>query len=534
MTSLRSVLSRADTAVLQGLLGQSTVRLLSALGGGAVTPGKLTEILLALRSPAELILDAGARATITELLRPEEAEQLVRVAGLAVGGDAFDTLGAVRLTRRSSTLPLWFQYFGVESLPDEARSRSAPTLEIPPQAGLFPHQRNAIRRIDTALRQRRRRVVLHMPTGSGKTRVAMNVVASHLRVVEPTRVFWLCASEELCEQAVEEFSAVWANLGNRSLSIDRYWGANKPDLSAHSDGLVVGSFAKCYAAAIASASTLAFLGDTTTLVVVDEAHQAIAPTYRQVIESLLSRNHATGLLGLTATPGRTWNDPAADRELADFFDHTRVTLQVDGYENPVEYLITEGYLARPHFRPLQTPGPAMTPAERARLMAEFEIPAFMLERLASDDVRNLLIVKEIEGLVADHARILAFSPTVEHARMLAAVLRVRGHEAHCVTSETPSHERQFRIHWYRQRTDEPRILTNFGVLTTGFDAPQTSAALIARPTKSLVLYSQMVGRATRGTRAGGNATAEIVTVIDTGLPGFGDMSAAFTNWEDIW
>jgi superfamily II DNA or RNA helicase len=78
------------------------------------------------------------------------------------------------------------------------------------------------------------------------------------------------------------------------------------------------------------------------------------------------------------------------------------------------------------------------------------------------------------------------------------------------------------------------VLCNYGVLTAGFDAPQTSAAIIARPTKSLVLYSQMVGRATRGPRAGGHSDAEIVTVVDTTLPGFGEMIDAFRNWEDVW
>ena len=75
---------------------------------------------------------------------------------------------------------------------------------------------------------------------------------------------------------------------------------------------------------------------------------------------------------------------------------------------------------------------------------------------------------------------------------------------------------------------------NFGVLTTGFDAPAASAALIARPTKSLVLYSQMVGRVIRGPKAGGTDRCEVVTVVDTTLPGFGDVAEAFTNWEDVW
>ena len=72
------------------------------------------------------------------------------------------------------------------------------------------------------------------------------------------------------------------------------------------------------------------------------------------------------------------------------------------------------------------------------------------------------------------------------------------------------------------------------MLTTGFDAPRTSAALIARPTLSLVLYSQMVGRAMRGKAAGGNSVCEIVTVVDTSLKGFDSVTDAFSNWEDVW
>ena len=68
----------------------------------------------------------------------------------------------------------------------------------------------------------------------------------------------------------------------------------------------------------------------------------------------------------------------------------------------------------------------------------------------------------------------------------------------------------------------------------GFDAPKTSAAVIARPTKSLVLYSQMAGRALRGPRAGGNVEADIITVIDTKLPGFSNQAEMFFNWEDVW
>jgi superfamily II DNA or RNA helicase len=133
-----------------------------------------------------------------------------------------------------------------------------------------------------------------------------------------------------------------------------------------------------------------------------------------------------------------------------------------------------------------------------------------------------------------HDRILFFGTTVAHAEVMATVLQARGHRAAVITGETDGSERKRRIRTFKQSGGEPMLLCNYGVLTTGFDAPNTSAAMIARPTQSLVLYSQMVGRAIRGTKAGGNKTAEIVTVVDESLPGFDSVANAFKNWEDVW
>ena len=113
-------------------------------------------------------------------------------------------------------------------------------------------------------------------------------------------------------------------------------------------------------------------------------------------------------------------------------------------------------------------------------------------------------------------------------------MRLRGFNADAITGDTPKLERESLIQGFKDDCSQTKILCNYGVLTTGFDAPKISATVIARPTKSLVLYSQMVGRAIRGVKAGGNATAEIVTVVDSQLPGFGSVASAFHNWEDVW
>ena len=267
----------------------------------------------------------------------------------------------------------------------------------------------------------------------------------------------------------------------------------------------------------------------------DEAHSAVAETYSILLDALVIQRRATALLGLTATPGRSWLDMDADEKLAKFFEHQKVTLSVAGYASPIDYLVNEEYLAQADFQSLLHDGTTeLTPADLREIESSLEIPRSILRKLAEDDQRNLRIYVEIERLAKQHKRILVFAATVEHSDLLAAVLRTRDYDARSVTSKGSSTERKIAIQRYKQKTDNVRILCNFGVLTTGFDAPQTSAAVIARPTKSLVLYSQMVGRAIRGRKAGGNNSAEIVTIVDRQLPGFRSVAEAFTHWEDVW
>jgi superfamily II DNA or RNA helicase len=239
------------------------------------------------------------------------------------------------------------------------------------------------------------------------------------------------------------------------------------------------------------------------------------------------------LLGLSATPGRTWDDLDEDEKLSNFFGRKKITLKTPG-SDPVTYLIDQGYLARPNFVSLPYSGTELSQRELGELAEQLDVSPALLRRVANDDARNLIVIRSVEALLGRHSRILVFAATVEHAESLAVILTARGHDATSITGTTPTAERQIRIQDYLSDSPGSKVLINFGVLTTGFDAPRTSAAVIARPTKSLVLYSQMVGRATRGPRAGGNKEAEIHTVVDLALPGFGEMSEAFFNWEDVW
>jgi DNA repair protein RadD len=534
MQQFDTVFARASVGDLQNLLGAPALKLINLLEPRSTSMRALRDVVIGLYGYDGLLLNPRSRELVLDLLPASDAEQLAR---MLTGKDEKNPYAALRTVtfrsqRQKQTL---FEFFGVASSTPEVIQEQPDYEYIEPGYPLFSHQLSAARSIAECLNTHPYRVLLHMPTGAGKTRTAMNVITDHLKQHNQTVVIWLAFSEELCIQAADEFQRAWQQLGNRPLNMYRFWGQHTLDASELEDGIVIAGLAKTYSAAMNSAEFISQLGRRASLVVIDEAHSAIAPTYRFILELLLVFRPSAALLGLTATPGRTWADIDVDQELADFFYRQKVTLKINGYANPVDYLVKEQYLAQAQYNSLYNQhGIELSASDERELMDALDIPPSILQRLADDEVRNLLIIQKIEELATRHKRIIVFAATVEHSDLLAAILRMRGIEARSVSSRSSSSERQSAIESFKSKDDTVRVLCNYGVLTTGFDAPQTSAAVIARPTKSLVLYSQMVGRAIRGSRAGGNSHAEIVSVVDPNLPGFGSVADAFNNWEDIW
>ena len=539
MTTFNTLIGRADEETLGHLVGKPAIRLLRLLDPKLARANILRRVVLDLNEPSTLLRNQEARSRLLLMLRPDEAEHLARRLAVPTDptNDAYRALS--RLTVRSGTRieRQICDLLGVA--PTAPTSASAipyeATSHLQPGYGLYPHQRDAVARAKSILNAHGHRVLLHMPTGSGKTRVAMSLIADHLRHNSPTLVVWLAYSEELCDQAVREFQAAWTALGDRPIPVHRFWGKHHADLANARDGFVVAGLTKAYELGRDNINSLATLGDRTSLVVLDEAHVATAETYSLVLDVLATKQPGTRMLGLTATPGRTWSDIDADEELASLFNHQKVALRVEGFDTPIDYLIAEGYLSHTTYRPLlHSGGFRPTATDLQAVEAALDIPSHIVKAMALDEQRNLVIIRELEQLVRSHRRILLFAATVQHACLVGAVLRARGLAARVVTGETPTPERRQIIESFRSDDAEPQILCNFGVLTTGFDAPAVSAALIARPTKSLVLYSQMVGRAIRGPRMGGTEACEVVTVVDRNLPGFGSVTDAFLNWEDVW
>ena len=530
---LDEIVDRLSVDELCTVLGEDVVSLIEMLSKPddkvATLRKSATDML---RNQADVLM---ARSDIREIcFNAISSEKLRELAG-RLGVTDVNAVRTLDPTENAKTWQNFLEFFGIDTRGVVPFTAEPDREGVPPAFGLFPHQRHAANRVWNVIEGGYERVVLHMPTGAGKTRTAMHIVSRFMTAYEPSVVVWLAASAELLDQAADAFKNAWSRLGNRKIDILRFWGDYVPDLSGISDGLIIAGLQKMHAFKARDDIGVLRLAKLVKLVIVDEAHQAIAPTYREIIDTLAETGNNNALVGLTATPGRTWSDIAADERLADFFGGRKVMLDVAGWDDSVSYLMEQGYLARPTFRRLEFEATSELKPNLNKAGKGDDYDLSLLESIAKQVDRNIIIIDEIRQLIEEgHRRIILFGASVQHAELLSVVLSAVGIDGRVVTSNTGTTARNQIINTFRRNSITPMVLCNYGVLTTGFDAPNTSAAVIARPTKSLVLFSQMAGRATRGPKAGGNKTCAISTVVDIDLAGFGNVAEAFTNWEDIW
>ena len=193
--SFSELLVRADETVLHFLLGKSTVRLMQATKGSGISMQDFRDALLEIRPPWTLLEDHDARQLVLEMLYSDEVESLVRTTRAPSSDIAQLTQWLSPNSNRFASLLASLEIYRPSNVQD---APSRPSLQdCVPDHCLFPHQRDAMVRVQAALKAYPHRVLLHMPTGSGKTRTAMQVAAHHLQGDVDTTVCWLATSEEL-------------------------------------------------------------------------------------------------------------------------------------------------------------------------------------------------------------------------------------------------------------------------------------------------------------------------------------------------
>lgn len=362
----------------------------------------------------------------------------------------------------------------------------------------------------------RRRAVVSLPTGGGKTRVAAEaVVRLVLRGDGRRTALWIAQTDELCEQAVQCFRQLWVNVGEpgEDLRVVRLWGGQKNPAPPEGDEATVVIASIQTLNSRSGRSDLSWIAQS-GIVIIDECHHAIASSYTDLLRWLdvqigseRAREREAPVLGLSATPWRGYNEDESER-LAARFDRRWLPADQAGLH---EKLSQMGVLAERSYKPLRHERPiTLTSREQQHVDTFGELPDSVVDRMGDDEDRNELIVNAV--LNSSAGSILLFANSVAHAQYLAARLHLAGCPAAAVSGQT---DRLARQHFTRRfRSGDLRVICNHSVLTTGFDAPKADLILISRPVFSPVLYMQMVGRGLRGPANGGTDHCEIMTVED--------------------
>jgi superfamily II DNA or RNA helicase len=324
--------------------------------------------------------------------------------------------------------------------------------------GLRDYQVKVIQDIYREWRIGNRSVLLAMPTGSGKTRTFSQIACDFVDREE--RVLLLVHREELLLQAQKTLAEV-----TRSTV-----GTIKAGQSLNLDRLI-----QC-----ASVQTLVKrieqqqieLPDI-SLVIVDEAHLSLAPSYLKILASLPH----TYVLGVTATPSRL--DGRG-------FDRLYDALVLGP---SVPELIWHGYLAD---YDVLTPD-SFLPQEGIRITGG----DFNAGDLATQIDRRYVAGRAIDAYLkhARGKRCVVFAINIDHAKSIAASYQKAGIAAEHIDSETPVKQRREILDRFRRGSTQ--VLTNVNLFTEGFDLPEIEVVQLCRPTQSVALHLQMVGRGLR-------------------------------------
>lgn len=407
---------------------------------------------------------------------------------------------------------------------EEARSEHVPSyvrLDLSKQSGdprtPHPYQLEAWKALDRVWKDRHDddgfRGLLVMPTGSGKTYSAVRWLAERV-LSQGGRVLWLAHRFDLLEQAADAFHRLAGHIvGRERLNVRIVSGSHHPSTRiGPTDDVIVAS--------VQSLRhrwdiTSELLQDKNLFVVVDEAHHAVAPTYRRIITALEGRSTPIRLLGLTATPTRTSEDDS--RFLSRLFGNRVI------YEVTTRELIDRGFLARPIPASIRTgflaDDPTRLSVQERRHLARFsDLSESWQRRFVQSLDRNRLIVRCFADRRNVYGKTLVFAIDVEHAVLLVDEFAHAGIRAEYLTSHRADRreiDRSELIRRFRDPNSGLDVLVNVQILTEGVDLPEVRTVMLARPTRSETLLRQMIGRAMRGPKvAGGTEIAHIVSFED--------------------
>jgi superfamily II DNA or RNA helicase len=327
-------------------------------------------------------------------------------------------------------------------------------------------------------RSRKNRVLLHLPTGAGKTVIAALLIEQLLKMSPTGRILFAAHRQEIVDQTAEKIAAHFGDIrigieqGDRSAGDERVVVASIPSLHQRLEKFNPADF---------------------TAIIVDECHHIHARTWLETIRHF-DRDQDKLLVGMTATPRRT-DGRSADQffdELA--FEITLDRLQDLGYLVPMEYFTVEASIG------LDSLGLSASGDFQAKALAA---------AMNTPELRALAIRAWRER--SQHQKTIAFCASVAHAEAMTRDLLDLGVQAAVITGATKN--RSDILDDFRK--GRIQVIANYGVLTEGFDDPSIECVLLSRPTTSPLVYNQCLGRGLRAHP--GKKKCTVIDIIDRSI-----------------
>ena len=342
---------------------------------------------------------------------------------------------------------------------------------------LRPYQKSAVSSVLARYRTGERRMLLYLPTGAGKTVIATFIIQALREQVRFGRCLFVAHRREILDQTVQTLRR---HLPGLDIQVEQ--GERTSDTNADITVASVQSLLK----RMQRYDPKAF-----DLILCDECHRALSPSWEQVIGYFWSQAKPEALLlGMTATPRRTDGRSVVGVFGEPAFELSRTDLEDLGYLVPMRYFTVQSDLG----------------LDKVKLAGgDFQVGA--LSRVMDMPAARALALKawHEEGR---GKRTLAFCAGVEHAEHLAQDFRAHGVSAEKIDGKTKNRHELLE----RFRSGEIQVLTNYGVLTEGFDDPGVSCVLMARPTTSPLVYVQCLGRGLR--TAPGKSACTVIDLVD--------------------
>lgn len=385
---------------------------------------------------------------------------------------------------------------------------------------LYKFQKEAVKALKEIDKQSTYKGLLVIPTGGGKTYTAVYYLMNRI-INKGKKVLWIAHRHELLNQTIQ--TAIKTSYKNIITERNEYRYRiisgmhDKPVNIRMDDDFIIASKESLNRGSEYLEKWVEANKDNICLVI-DEAHHAIAKSYRNIIGILekYCKNYLK-IIGLTATPTRTNDNEKGLLKKMVFRDD--ICYSVD-----LNTLITEGILSEPKFYSKKTNlhiNNSLTSKELNGIKNADILPEKIVKEITENAARNNYIVNECVNNKNKYGKTLVFAINVNQAIILSKLFRDNGMKSDYVVSSikdksthaTVSTEDNMRkIKEFREgRID---VLVNVNILTEGTDIPNVQTIFLTRPTTSKILFNQMIGRGLRGVKAGGTEKAYIVSFVD--------------------